>query len=51
MLYGDPIGLLHVKQPSGSFLTVLVITGVPCRVDQPYSVGLQKFAPQHVIAR
>jgi len=51
MLYGHPISLLHVKQPLDSFLTVLGITGVPSRGDQPYSVGLQKLAPQQFIAR
>ena len=35
MLYGYPVGLLHVKQPHDSFLTVLVITVVPSRGDQP----------------
>jgi hypothetical protein len=42
VLYGHPFSLLHLKQPHDSFLTVLVITGVPSRGDQPYSVGLQK---------
>jgi len=51
MLYGHPIGLLHVKQPRDSFLTVLVITGLLSRGYQPYSVGLQKLAPQQLIAR
>ena len=51
MLYGHLISLLHVKQPHDSFLTVLVITGVPSCGDQPYSVGLQKLTPQHLIAR
>ena len=50
MLYDHTISLLHVKQPHDMFLTVLVITGLPSRGDQPYSVGLQKRAPQHFIA-
>jgi hypothetical protein len=44
-------GLLHFKQPNDSFLTLLVIKGVPSRGDQTYSVGLQNLAPQHFIAR
>jgi hypothetical protein len=51
ILYGHPISLLHVKQPHDSFITVLVITGVPSRGDQPYSVGLQKLAPKQFIPR
>ena len=51
MLYGQTISLLHVKQPHVSFLTVLIITGVPSRGDHPYIVGLQKLAPQQFIAR
>ena len=50
MLYGHPIGLLHDKQPHDSFLTVIVITGVPSRGDHPYSGGFQKPPPQHFIA-
>ena len=50
MFYDHPIGLLHVKQPHDSFLTLLVITGVPSRGDQTYSVLLQKRAPQQFIA-
>jgi len=34
-----------------SFLTVLVITCLPSRGDQTYSVLLQKLAPQHFISR
>jgi hypothetical protein len=49
---GDhPIILFHVKQPHDSFLTVLVIKGVPSSGDQPYYVGLQKLKPQHLIAQ
>jgi len=51
ILYFHPIGLHHVKHPHESFLTVLVITGVPSRGDQTYSVGLHKLAPQQFIAR
>jgi hypothetical protein len=51
MLYGKPISLRHVKQSQDSFLSVLVITGVPSDGEKPYSVGLQKLAPQHLIAR
>jgi hypothetical protein len=51
MIYDHPIMLLHVKQPHDSFLTVLVIKGEPSRRDHPYSVVLQKLAPQHLIAR
>jgi len=50
ILYDQPIPLIHVKQPHDSFLTVLVITGLPSRGVQTYSVGLQKLAPQHLIA-
>jgi len=49
--YDHTISHLHVKQPHDSFRTVIVVTGVPSRGDQPYSVGLQKLAPQHFIAR
>ena len=41
MLYGHPIGPLHVKQQQDSFLTVLVITGVSSRGDQTYSIGFK----------
>jgi hypothetical protein len=51
VFYDHPIGLLQVKQPHDSFLTVVVITGVPSRGDQTYRVWLQKLAPQHFIAR
>jgi hypothetical protein len=51
MLYDHPIGLLHVKHPHDSRLTVLVITGLPSLGYQPYSVGLQKHVPQHFISR
>jgi hypothetical protein len=51
VLYDHPIGLLHVKQQHDSFLTVLMIIGVPSLGDQTYSVGLQKLAPQHFISR
>jgi len=50
MLYDHPIGQLNVKQTHDSFLTVLVITGVPSCRDQTYSVGLHKLTPQHIIA-
>jgi len=50
VLYFHPISLLLGKQPHDSFLTVLVITGVPSRGYQPSSVGLQKLAPQLLIA-
>jgi hypothetical protein len=43
--------MLHVKQPHDSFITVVVIKGVPSLGDQPNSVGLQKIAPQQLIAR
>jgi len=39
-----------MKQPYDSFLTVLVITGIPSPDDQTYSVGLQKIEPQKFIA-
>jgi len=51
MIYDHPIGQLHLKKSHDSFLTVLVITGLPSRGNQPYSVELQKPAPQHIIAR
>ena len=41
MLFGQLFGLLHVKEPHDSFLTVLVITGVNSLVDQRYSFGLK----------
>ena len=50
MHYDEPISLFHVKQPHDSYLTVVVITGLPFRGDQLYSVGLQKLTPQHFIA-
>ena len=50
MFHDHPIGLLHVKQPHDSFLTAFIITGLPSRGDQPYSVGIQKLAPQNFIA-
>ena len=50
MLYVHPIGQINVKQPHDSFLTVLVVTGEPSNVDQPYNVGLEKLAPQLFIA-
>lgn len=51
MLYYHPIGLQHVKQPHDGFLTVLVIACVTSHVEEPYSVGLRKLAPKHLIAR
>jgi hypothetical protein len=51
MLYDHPITLLYVKQLHDSFISLLVITGVSSRVDQPYSVRLQKHAPQQFVAR
>ena len=45
MLYDHPISLLHVKQPHDTFLSVLVITGLPSRGDLPYGVGIQELAP------
>jgi len=50
MLYDHTIVMLHVKQPYDSSLTVLVIIGLHSRADMPYSVGIQKHAPQHFIA-
>jgi len=51
MLYDHPNSLLLVKHPHDKFLTVLVITGVPSRADQPYCDGHKKVVPQHFIAR
>ena len=41
VLYDHPICLLHVKQPHGNFLTVLVITDVPSRGDQTLLSGFK----------
>jgi len=40
-----------MEEPHDSFLSLLVITGVPYLGDQPYNVGLQEIAPQHFISR
>ena len=46
----SPICLLRVKQPNYGLFTVPVITCVPSRRDDSYSVGHQELAPQQLIA-